>query len=279
MQDFETLRARVEETAQRMRQAQTQRTESHQSLVDILGSLESKFAAQEEELAFYKGRIGPLEHSNAQFSELIGKLLDLVESGFGEDSLAPMRHATEMASAMLSSEMATVRPADPAIDAPGRFEDVEPEMLATEAGASEEDLEDLPEVVRRGLIEQQTEAFQNAIAQQDEPETEMVAEDGEEPEPVAEIEETEEPVAAAPEPAVPPAETIETVEALASALDQKSAAGEPLEASDIKALLERVEALANQPGDDDDDIDIPPTRDEDQGIELFKRERKTGTEG
>ncbi len=315
MQDFDALRARVEETARRMKETQTRRSEGNQSLVAILAQLESKFSAQQDELDFYMGRIGPLEHTNAQLAELIEKLLGMVDSGFGDDSLEPLRRASTMASTILDEEMAAPGPVEAAVDAMGQFEDVGPETLATDAGTSDEDLDALPEFVRRGLAEHQAEAEVDAIAQTDQPEVavteakepavteaeepavteaeepaaaeadapeiEMIAatdEDNDAGEEIAAVAEIE--TAAPPVADPPPAETIETVEALASALDQKNAIGEPLKAEDIKELLDRVEALAHETGGDD--LDIPLTDDEEHDIALFDRDAKTdktGTEG
>jgi len=285
MQDFDALRARVEETARRMKETQTQRSEGNQSLVAILAQLESKFAAQQDELDFYIGRIGPLEHANAQLAELIEKLLGMVDGGFGDDSLEPLHRASAMATTILDQEMASSGPAEAAADAIGQFEDVGAETLATDAATSSEDLDALPEIVRRGLAEQQaeaqldaaTEAGEPAAAENDGREIAMADADATEADAAA-GEEIETPATPAAGP--PPAATIETVEAPASALDQKNAVGEPLKADDIKALLERVEALSN--GSDDDDLEIPPTQDEADDIALFDRETKadkTSTQG
>jgi len=288
MQDYDALRVRVEETARRMKEAQARRSQGNQSLVDVLGSLETKFKAQEEELAFYKARVGPLETANSRLAELIGRLLDMVDSGFGEDSLEHMRRATAMASAMLDKDMASLPARERPADAPGRYEDVEPERLAADAAAAEDDLDALPEFVRRALVERQSEGFRDAVARihvtetEDEPaEIERIAADDGADGNAGKIETGGRP-AAAPKPRRAKS-SIRAVDALATALDQKSASGEPLEANDIKALLERVEALANQSADDDDDdIDIPPARDEDRhGAQSHRRgtNDKTGTDG
>lgn len=297
MQDFDALRARVEETARRMKETQTRRSEGNQSLVAILAQLESKFNAQQDELDFYMGRIGPLEHTNAQLAELIEKLLGMVDSGFGDDSLEPLRRASAMASTILDEEMAAPGPVEAAVEAMDQFADVGPETLATDAATSNEDLDALPEFVRRGLAEHQAEAEAipqtdqpevsvteddaPAAAEDDAPEIEMIAatdEDNDAGEEIAAVAEIE--TAAPPVAGPPPAETVETVEALASVLDQKNALGEPLKAEDIKELLDRVEALAHETGDDD--LDIPLTEEEEHDIALFDRDAKTdktGTEG
>jgi len=105
MQDFDTLRHRVEETAERLLLAQSERHEETQSLIGILRHLEEKFSAQEQQFAYYRDRLEPLERSNAQLTSLIVNLLDLIDRGFGEASLDPMRKASEMASAMLQTDI------------------------------------------------------------------------------------------------------------------------------------------------------------------------------
>lgn len=255
MQDYDALRARVEETARRMKEAQAKRSERNHSLVEILGQLEKKFADQQEELNFYKSRIEPLEQSNEQLSALIARLLDMMNPGFTEDNIEPLRRASAMAARLLTQEVeARGEPAEPdsaAEDA--RYEDADPEALAQDAAMDDDDLESLPEAVRLALVDRQTEAFEKSVA-----------------------------AATAPKPrkkaSKPTAGTVETVDALASALDQKSASGEPLEAGDIRALLDRVEALARE--SEDDGLEFADSDDDD--IALFKdggRRSKTGTEG
>lgn len=105
MQDFDTLRNRVEATAQKLASVQTERHDQTQSLVDILRQLEEKHAAQEQQLAYYRDRVVPLEQANQQLTGLIEHLLGLIDRGFGEDSLGPLRNASEMASAMLANDL------------------------------------------------------------------------------------------------------------------------------------------------------------------------------
>ena len=105
MQDFDTLRNRVEETAQRMASAQSDRQDQTRSLVDILQQLEEKHAAQEQQLAHYKQKFGPLEQANIRLTELMENLLDLIDRGFGEDSIEPLRGASNIAATMLAKEL------------------------------------------------------------------------------------------------------------------------------------------------------------------------------
>lgn len=112
MKDFDTLRHRVEATTARLSTAQSERQEQTHSLIGMLGQLEEKYAVQEKQFAYYRDRLEPLEQSNAQLTALMENLLDLIDSGFGEGSLEPMRQASAMAAAMLAKE------ADAAVDAP-----------------------------------------------------------------------------------------------------------------------------------------------------------------
>ena len=211
MSEFDALRSRVEETAARLAVTQSDRRERNQSLLETLARLETKFAAQEQELVYYRERIRPLEAANVQLSALMGRLLDMVDSGLGEedDPEDPVRAATAMAAAMLDRDLIPV-PAQPD-DAPAgataadgaepRFDDVGDAELAAEISDETGD-GDLPSLVR---------------------------------------------VAAAVAAAVP-AEDLESVDALADALGAQAADPDPLHptAADIRALLERVEAAAAQ---------------------------------
>ena len=106
MQDFDTLRHRVEDTAIRLTSAQSERQQETQALIGILRDLEEKYTAQEKQFAYYKARLEPLEQSNAQLTSLIENLLDLIDQGFGENSLDHLRKASTMASTMLERDMA-----------------------------------------------------------------------------------------------------------------------------------------------------------------------------
>ena len=87
MHEFDALRSRVEDTAARLAAAQSNRRDRNSSLLDTVARLEGKFAAQEQELAYYRERIRPLETANAQLSALMSRLLDMVDGGLGDDTL------------------------------------------------------------------------------------------------------------------------------------------------------------------------------------------------
>jgi len=108
MNEFDVLRTRVEETAEMLAAAEANRHRQHGSLAEILVRLEHKFNAQREELDFYKARVAPLEEINHQLADLMERLLAMIDQGFGEASIVPLRAATEAASRILGEEMPAV---------------------------------------------------------------------------------------------------------------------------------------------------------------------------
>ena len=221
MREFDALRSRVEDTAARLAAAQSGRRDRNQSLLDTVARLEAKFAAQEQELTYYRDRIRPLETANAQLSALMSRLLDMVDSGLGDEDDAddPVRAATAKAAAMLEHDLIPLPPqpdmSDELIvveDTAPMFDDVDGETLAAEAAADAEN-GDLPSIVQIAAAAAETDADTWA--------EDVAAEDAE------------------------PAE-IESVDALADALGEAvtgAGAAQPT-AADIRALLERVEAAA-----------------------------------
>jgi hypothetical protein len=146
MSDFENLRVRVEATAERLAETQKERRHRNQSLLDTIARLEGKFAAQEQEVAFYRDRVRPLEVANAQLRDLMGRLLDMVDAGFDETSERdPVRQATSMAAQMLDRDMLPVAEAA-AEDFSAMFEETDRASLDAEL-AEADDGEDLPAVV------------------------------------------------------------------------------------------------------------------------------------
>lgn len=141
MQDFDTLRNRVEETAQKLTSAQSERQEQTETLIGTLRALEEKYAAQEQQVAYYRDRVEPLEQANEQLSLLMGNLLDLIDTGFGEDSLAPMRRASDMASAMLATDLAVDTASVAEDDAPEVTEDDAPEIAEDDALRTDAEME------------------------------------------------------------------------------------------------------------------------------------------
>ena len=142
MQDFDTLRRRVEETAERLTSAQSERQKETQSLVGILRHLEEKYSAQEKQFAYYRARLEPLEQSNAHLTVLIENLLDLIDTGFGENSLEPLRKASEMASTMLENE---IKPLD---DASSDHDGISDQEISAEATDEiDQEMEEEPDAV------------------------------------------------------------------------------------------------------------------------------------
>jgi hypothetical protein len=215
MSDLSDLKTRVETTAERLAAAQQNRRRQNSSLLEILGRLEHKFAAQEEELAFYRERVGPLELANTQLAALMQRLLDMVDAGLDstDDPHDPVREAMAMAVTMLERDMILAAPAAGELPA-GLYEDVDAAALAAE-DAAEAVFEDAdPDDIA-------AEAAAEAEAAADEfPELVRAA------------------IAAASEP--------DSVEILAATLGAEVADSDPHQptAADIRALLERVEAAA-----------------------------------
>lgn len=173
MQDFDTLRYRVEETAQKLASAQGERQDQTDTLVDILRQLEEKYAAQEQQVSFYRNRVEPLEQANEQLSLLMGNLLDLIDDGFGEDSLAPMRKASEMATALLATDM--VPEAEELTEESVPVDDKVDEQPVSEQADMEIDIEPEAEIDLEFEVEVAPEP-------QPEPEIEAAAESDSEPE-------------------------------------------------------------------------------------------------
>lgn len=149
--DVEALRSRVEATAERLTALRADRRRRNRALLDALARLEEKFAAQEHELAYYRGRVEPLEAMIAEFGELAARLLDVVDAGLDrlDDPEDGVQRAIAVATAMLERDLApppgTSLGAAP--DGGIRFDDAPAEALAAEAAADRE-AADLPEMVR-----------------------------------------------------------------------------------------------------------------------------------
>jgi hypothetical protein len=104
MQDIETIRARVDRTASRLAEAESERRERTSSLVGMLQRLEDKYARQEEELSYYRDRMAPMEQANSELAGLMGKLLDMIDAGFELGSQTALQEAAAIATQMLDSE-------------------------------------------------------------------------------------------------------------------------------------------------------------------------------
>lgn len=108
MQNVDELKTRVEETTEKIRAFQEGRNGQSQSLVEMLGDLEEKYAAQSVELEYCRGRIDPLETANTQLATLMESLLDTIDAGFANIEGDPLQKAAEIAGSILVGEMSLV---------------------------------------------------------------------------------------------------------------------------------------------------------------------------
>jgi hypothetical protein len=105
MQDLETLRTRVDRTADKLATAETERRDQTSSLVNMLQRLEEKYTSQEVELNYYRQRIQPMEVANGELARLMDKLLDLIDAGFDQGSMGSLQDAAKLATDMLGANL------------------------------------------------------------------------------------------------------------------------------------------------------------------------------
>lgn len=74
-----------------------------------------------------------------------------------------IEQAIVMASSKFRDFMAPVRPPERDAGHEAHFQDVEPEVLATDAATKDDDIEALPEFVQRAIVEQRAEELKNAL--------------------------------------------------------------------------------------------------------------------
>lgn len=173
MQEFTDLRDRVEHTAHKLANLHVERQEQSQSLVGVLAELEAKYVTQEEQLAWYRNRVEPLEKSNEDLAVLLEHLLDLIDRGFGEASLDPVRSATALATTMLSEDMAVKATPAPVIeDEPVIEEETDIEMA--EDTADPDLIESLQEEIEESIEEDEIVLID---PEEEEPEPEILFED------------------------------------------------------------------------------------------------------
>ncbi len=259
MQNVDELKSRVEETAEKLHAFQEGRNGQSQSLVEMLGQLEEKYAAQSVELEYCRERVAPLEAA-----DIAGSMLDGEMSAESQDTNDAVSETTPDDETELNAieeddvdlqemEASVDEEPETAIDADQdvQFEDVSEAALELE---SEEDAPtaDLPEPVVAAIAE--TDAIDNAVEDVvAEVAEELVSEElvlEEETDAVAEVDGTEN-AAADMEftDGVASEDDIESVSALAQEIEEEAAATDDKPAaSDIRALLERVEALAAKAG-------------------------------
>jgi len=146
MQNVDELKTRVEETTEKIRAFQEGRNGQSQSLVEMLGELEEKYAAQSVELEYCRDRIDPLETANTQLALLMESLLDTIDAGFANIEGDPLQKAAEIAGSMLVGEMSLVAgdaQAEVIVEEEGPPDVIEaPEELLVEEPTFEEEVED-----------------------------------------------------------------------------------------------------------------------------------------
>jgi hypothetical protein len=119
----------------------------------------------------------PLEQSNAQLTSLIENFLNLIDRGFGEGSLDPLRQASEMAANMLKTEITpindslleqdSIRNSEAAIDVTGEMVSetnaiisyAEPEMVILDE--IKESVADDCEIETVGEVEEDVQVIQD----------------------------------------------------------------------------------------------------------------------
>lgn len=159
MQDLESLRTRVDQTADKLATAETERRDQTSSLVNMLQRLEEKYTSQEVELNYYRERIQPMEAANGELAKLMDKLLDLIDTGFDEGAMGSLQDAAKLATDMLGSDLPQ----------PAHEEPQEASAVA-EAVAEEDDVQEAPAFAEVEEVVQEASPVDEAA-----PEEELVA--------------------------------------------------------------------------------------------------------
>jgi len=255
MEEFNELRSRVEETAEKLATLHVERQEQGKSLISTLIHLEEKYSEQEQELAHYKEKMEPLERANQDLAVLLENLLDLIDRGFGEDSLQPMRNATDMASKMLDEDLVAPPVVEETVEAeeepvaiemeaepvPEEF-DEEPAELSVETFEEDPVTHDLPEMVMACCAPEAI-AYEEPVMEAEANDTALPGIDAEIDTPMG-VEE-EEPEEIGFDELVAEAEEAEAEEA-PEIVAEPAAEDDTPASTDIRALLERVQALAGK---------------------------------
>lgn len=79
MSEIEGLKSRVVQAVEQLSSVQDARRDQNQNLTGFLGGLEEKFQARTVELEYCNSQIAALTQDNAQLSELLERLVDLIE--------------------------------------------------------------------------------------------------------------------------------------------------------------------------------------------------------
>jgi len=166
MQDLNSLRVRVDQTAEKLAVAETERRERTSSLVAMLQRLEEKYSTQEDQLTHYRQRLEPLEAANGELAALMGRLLDLIDAGFEQGSTGSLQEAATLAADMLGAEAPQLGDAGQTDEA-ALADQVLREFEDTAAGLSQDD------------------GSSETLEAPEEPETEMLSDINEQPDHVA----------------------------------------------------------------------------------------------
>ncbi len=281
MSEIDELRSRVEEAVDKLSSSYDARREQNQTLTQFLAELEQKFNARTEELEHCNQRIDALGRDNAELSQLIERLVLMIDGDPSGEQDDPIFRASNMARELLqswSSEdetegSATEDVSSPSHDAmldeqPGiddveeaaeiafggsTFEDVSEEELASEQQTIE--AENIPDEVSQAITaalnlnDDDAGSEQPAVMEQESamPDIEALLEEAEE---LLDVDELVDAVAADLDIAKSDAEMAET-----------GPENETTEAS-IREMMERLEKAAAKSlgggSNSDDEIEIDP---------------------
>ncbi|MEX2454736.1 MAG: hypothetical protein WD470_08525 [Rhodospirillaceae bacterium] len=97
MSDLENLQNRVVGAVEMLKRSQSERRRQNQSLGQVLNDLETKFEARTSELDHCRERIAQLESSNRGLTELVGKMIQVMERAAEETHEDPVFRATAAA--------------------------------------------------------------------------------------------------------------------------------------------------------------------------------------
>ncbi|NQU70130.1 MAG: hypothetical protein HQ514_06250, partial [Rhodospirillales bacterium] len=111
----------MEQAVQQLSSVQGARQNQNQDLTNLLGNLEEKFQSRTVELDYCNSQIETLIQDNAHLSELLERLIHLIESDrvSGEDD--PLIRASTMAATLLHNWSAPEEPGDEAAEMPEAF--------------------------------------------------------------------------------------------------------------------------------------------------------------
>ncbi len=102
--DFKELKDRVEHAVGKLSTSHEKRHEQNQNLTQLLGDLEIKFDSRTQELDYCNERISALTDENNQLSDLLERLVSLIEiDPESQEENDPLFRASEMAAALIHS--------------------------------------------------------------------------------------------------------------------------------------------------------------------------------